>query len=152
MKVGDIAPNFILKDETGKDFELYKNLDQNILIAFYPKDDTPVCSTQLTEYNDNIDEFLKSGIKIVGISTDSVKSHLVFCDKLRLKFPLLADDDKKVSNQYGAINFLGMNKRLLLVIGINRKVMWTAASFPVTYIKSNEIVKNVKSLISKEMT
>jgi peroxiredoxin len=152
MKVGDVAPNFKLKNETGKDFELYKNLDQLILLVFYPKDDTPVCSTQLAEYNDNLDEFINNGIKVVGVNADSVQSHLDFCSKLKIKFPLLADDDKKVSRQYNAINFLGMNKRLLVIIGIDRKVFWTASSLPVTFIKTKEIVEKVKSLNSKKMT
>jgi peroxiredoxin Q/BCP len=152
MKPGDIAPNFILKDETGKDFELYKNLDSQVLLVFYPKDDTPVCSTQLAEYNDNLDELIQNGIKVVGINADTIQSHLEFCTKLNIKFPLLADQDKKVSRQYDALNFLGMNKRLLVIIGTDSKVLWTASTFPVTFIKSKEIVEKVKLLNSKEMT
>jgi len=152
MKPGDIAPNFILKDETGKDFELYKNLDSQVLLVFYPKDDTPVCSTQLAEYNDNLDELIQNGIKVVGINADTIQSHLEFCTKLNIKFPLLADQDKKVSRQYDALNFLGMNKRLLMIIGTDIKVLWTASTFPVTFIKSKEIVEKVKLLNSKEMT
>jgi len=152
MKPGDIAPNFILKDETGKDFELYKNLDSQVLLVFYPKDDTPVCSTQLAEYNDNLVELIQNGIKVVGINADTIQSHLEFCTKLNIKFPLLADQDKKVSRQYDALNFLGMNKRLLMIIGTDIKVLWTASAFPVTFIKSKEIVEKVKLLNSKEMT
>jgi len=152
MKPGDIAPNFILKDETGKDFELYKNLDSQVLLVFYPKDDTPVCSTQLAEYNDNLDELIQNRIKVVGINADTIKSHLEFCTKLNIKFPLLADQDKKVSRQYDALNFLGMNKRLLVIIGSDSKVLWTASTFPVTFVKSKEIVEKVKLLNSKEMT
>jgi peroxiredoxin Q/BCP len=152
MKPGDIAPNFILKDETGKDFELYKNLDSQVLLVFYPKDDTPVCSTQLAEYNDNLDELIQNGIKVLGINADTIQSHLEFCTKLNIKFPLLADQDKKVSRQYDALNFLGMNKRLLVIIGTDSKVLWTASTFPVTFIKSKEIVEKVKLLNSKEMT
>jgi len=152
MKPGDIAPNFILKDETGKDFELYKNLDSQVLLVFYPKDDTPVCSTQLAEYNDNLDELIQNGIKVLGINADTIQSHLEFCTKLNIKFPLLADQDKKVSRQYDALNFLGMNKRLLVIIGSDSKVLWTASTFPVTFVKSKEIVEKVKLLNSKEMT
>jgi len=152
MKTGDIAPNFILKDESGKDFELYKNLDKQMLLVFYPKDDTPVCSTQLAEYNDNLDELNQNGIKVVGINTDTIQSHLEFCTKLNIKFPLLADVDKSVSRQYDALNFLGMNKRLLVIIGTDSKVLWNASTFPVTFIKSREIVEKVKLLNSKEMT
>ncbi len=152
MKPGDIAKNFILKDETGKSFELYKNLDTQILLVFYPKDDTLVCSTQLAEYNENLDEFSKNKIKVVGISTDSIQSHSDFCNKLKIKFPLLADEDREVNRQYNAINFLGMNKRLLVLIGTDRKVLWTASTLPVTFIKTKEIVEKVKLLNSKEMT
>jgi len=152
MKKGDTAPNFILKDETGKDFELYKNLDKQILLVFYPKDDTPVCSTQLAEYGDNLDEFIKNEIKVIGINADSVQSHSDFCTKLKIKFPLLADEDKKVSRQYDAINFLGTNKRLLVIIGTDRKVLWIASTFALTFIKTKEIVEKVKLLNSKEMT
>lgn len=152
MKPGDIAKNFILKDETGKSFELYKNLDTQILLVFYPKDDTLVCSTQLAEYNENLDEFSKNKIKVVGISTDSIQSHSDFCNKLKIKFPLLADEDREVNRQYNAINFLGMNKRLLVIIGTDRKVLWTASTLPVTFIKTKEIVEKVKLLNSKEMT
>lgn len=140
MKKGDVVANFVLKDEKGNEFDLYKNLDKKVLLAFYPKDDTPVCSTQLAEYNDNLDEFAKKGIKVVGISTDSIKSHSNFCNKLKLKFPLLADTDKKVSKLYDAINFMGFNKRLLVLIGTDKKVIWTDSTLPVTYIKAADIL------------
>jgi peroxiredoxin len=152
MKAGEIAPNFILKDEKGTDFELYKNLDTNVLLAFYPKDDTPVCSTQLANYNDHLDEFIQNGIKVVGISTDTVESHLSFCRKLKLNFPLLADVDKKVSRQFDAINFLGMNKRLLVLIGSDKKIIWADSTIPVTYINTREILEKVDLLNRKEMT
>lgn len=152
MKAGEIAPNFILKDEKGKNFELYKNLDKNVLLAFYPKDDTPVCSTQLTDYNDHLDEFIQNGIRVIGISTDTVESHSSFCRKLKLNFPLLADVDKKVSRQFDAINFLGMNRRLLVLIGIDKKVIWADSTIPVTYINTREILEKVDLLNRKEMT
>jgi thioredoxin-dependent peroxiredoxin len=152
MKVGDVSQNFVLKDENGNDFELYKNLDTKILIAFYPKDNTLVCSTQLTDYNDNLDEFLKNGVKVIGISTDSIKSHFNFYSKLKLNFPLLADEDKSVSKQFNAINFLGMNKRLLVLIGTNKKVLWTDSTMSITYIKTEEILEKVKLISIKEMT
>ena len=152
MKVGDLAPNFILKDEKGTDFELYKNLNKYLLLAFYPKDDTPVCSTQLSEYNDNLDDFIKNDVNVVGISTDSVQSHSKFCGKLKLNFPLLADDEKKVSKQFDAINFLGMNKRLLVLIGTDKRILWTDSTLPMTYIKTVEILQKVKDLNMKEMT
>jgi peroxiredoxin len=152
MKVGDVVQNFILKDEKGNDFELYKNLDKKILLVFYPKDDTLVCSNQLSDYNENIDEFINSDIRVIGISADSVNSHSNFCSKLKLNFPLLADEDKTVSKQFDAVNFLGMNKRLLVLIGTDRKVRWTSSTLSITFIKSVEILEKVKLADSKEMT
>ena len=152
MKFGEVVQNFKLKDENGNEFELYKNLDKKVLLAFYPKDDTLVCSTQLAEYNDNLDDFLNNGVKVIGISTDSVESHSNFCSKLKLNFPLLADEDKTVSKQFDAVNFLGMNKRLLVLIGTDKKVLWTGSTLSITFIKSGEILEKVKLVNSKEMT
>lgn len=150
MKAGDISPNFVLNDEKGKEFELYKHLDDMLLLVFYRKDDTTVCSSQLTEYNNNLDNFIKNGVRIVGISSDEVNSHLAFCNTLKLKFPLLSDSDKKVSKQFNAINFLGMTKRLLVLVGTDKKVMWVHSTLAITYIKSGEIIKKVNYLTAKK--
>jgi len=152
MKEGDFVSNFILKDENGNEFDLYKNLDRKVLLAFYPKDDTLVCSTQLSNYNENLDDFIKHGVRVVGISTDSVESHSNFCSKLKLNFPLLADADKTVSKQFNALNFLGMSKRLLVLIGTDKKVLWTDSTLSFTYIKMEEILEKVKLSSIKEMT
>jgi peroxiredoxin len=152
MKAGDLVSNFVLKDENGNDFDLYGNLDKLVLLAFYPKDDTPVCSTQLNDYNQNLDDFIKHGVKVVGISTDSIESHSNFCSKLKLNFPLLADEDKTISKQFDAINFLGMNKRKLVLIGTDKKVLWIDSTMSITYIKTEEILEKVKLFSIKEMT
>jgi peroxiredoxin len=152
MNAGDVAPNFILKDQNGNDFELYKNLNQKLLLVFYPKDDTPVCTAQLTNYNENVELLTEAGINLVGISVDTVDSHADFCGKLNLDFPLLSDPEKKVSKMYNAINFLGMIKRHLVLIGTDRKVLWAESIIPLNYIKSEEILKKAKLLNMKEMT
>jgi thioredoxin-dependent peroxiredoxin len=152
MKVGEIAPNFILKDEKGVEFELCKSLNKMVLLVFYPKDDTPVCSSQLSEYNKNFDEFLKYGIKVVGINSDTNKSHSDFCLKLNLEFPLLSDEDKKVSRQYNAINLFGLTKRKLVLIGTDKRILWIATTLPVNFIKTREILNNSVLVDSKIMT
>jgi len=152
MKVREIVSNFVLKDENGNDFDLYKNLENQVLLVFYPKDETPVCSSQLADYNQNLDNFIKQGVRVVGISTDSVGSHFNFCKKLKLNFPLLADVDKTVSKQFDAINFLGINKRLLVLIGSDKRVLWTDSTLSITYIKTEEILEKVKLSSIKEMT
>jgi thioredoxin-dependent peroxiredoxin len=152
MKTGDFVSNFVLKDENGKDFELYKNLDKLVLLAFYPKDDTLVCSTQLSDYNKNLNDFIRNGVRVIGISTDSVESHSNFCSKLELNFPLLADVDKTVSKMFKAVNFIGMNKRKLVLIGTDKKVLWIDSTISITYIKTGEILEKVKLFSIKEMT
>lgn len=146
MKAGDLVSNFVLKDENGKDFELYENLDRLVLLAFYPKDNTLVCSTQLSDYNKNLNDFIKNGVKVIGISTDSVESHSNFCSKLKLNFPLLADIDKTVSKEFDAINILGMSKRILVLVGTDKKVLWTDSTLSIKYIKSEEILEKVEFL------
>lgn len=152
MKEGDFVSNFILKDENGNEFNLYENLDKKVILAFYPKDDTLVCSTQLSNYNQNLDDFIQHGIRVVGISTDSVDSHSNFCSKLKLNFPLLADVDKTVSKQFDAMNFLGINRRLLVLIGTDKRVLWTYSTMSFTYLKTEEILDKVRSSSIKEMT
>ena len=80
--VGEVAKNFSLKDQDGNTFNLYKNLDESILLVFYPKDDSPVCTKQLSNYQIEHQLLKKSGIKVVGINTNSEKSHKSFCNKL----------------------------------------------------------------------
>ena len=146
MSEGDIAPNFTLKDQNGNDFELYKNLTAKILLVFYPKDNTPVCSSQLAEYNSKINEFRRHEIKLVGISTDSVISHREFSSKLKLNFSLLSDVDKSVCKIYKALNFLGFTKRKLVLIDIDKKILWIGNMLSVNYLKSGEIFDSIKRL------
>lgn len=146
MREGNIAPNFSLKDQNGNDFELYRNLTVKILLVFYPKDNTPVCSSQLAEYNRNINEFSRHEIKLVGISTDSVFSHRQFSSNLKLNFSLLSDVDKSVCKKYKAINFLGFNKRKLVLIDIDKKIFWIGNMLSVNYLKSGEIFDSIKRL------
>lgn len=141
MNIGDVAPNFVLKNQNGEIFELYKNLGKKILLVFYPEDNTIICSAQLTEYNKHLDNFIKHGIKVAGISKNSVQSHSGFCNKLKLKFPLLSDENKNVSKQYGALNIFGISKRMLILIGTDRRVLWVKSSFSFRFVKSRSILK-----------
>ncbi len=145
MKVGDTAPNFILKNENGIEFELYKNLDEKVLLVFYPKDNTLVCTAQLAEYNKNLHEFINNRIRVIGINTGSVQSHSTFCRKLQINFLLLADEQKQVSKLYDALNIFGGNKRLLVLIDSDKTVLWVNSSNRLTYTKSGEIIEAVKT-------
>ena len=141
--VGDIARNFSLKDQHGNEFELYKNLDKRILLVFYPKDDSPVCTKQLTNYEQYLTDFEKNNIKVVGINTAASDSHFSCCNKLRLNFPVLSDISKQISKNNKALNLLVMNKRKLVLIDTNKRIIFEKAILPFYYLKAGQILNKV---------
>ena len=100
-KLGAAAPAINLPDQDGNQKKLSDYKGQWVLIYFYPKDDTPGCTTEACSFRDNLPKLGKLKAKVLGISTDSVASHKKFADKYKLLFTLLADVDKKVVEKYG---------------------------------------------------
>src|SRR5438552_2627097 len=98
---GDMAPDFTLPADDGTSVTLSKMRGQKVLIYFYPRDDTPGCTTQACDLRDRMPELKAEGAVVLGISPDSVKSHQKFKKKFELNFPLLADEDHKVAEAYG---------------------------------------------------
>ncbi len=96
------APDFTLPDQDGKLHSLSEYKGKWLVVYFYPKDDTPGCTKEACAFRDNIEEFRKRGVTIVGISKDSVESHKKFADKFHLPFPILADPEHKTIESYGA--------------------------------------------------
>lgn len=96
-----IAPDFELPDENGKLHKLSDYKGKNVLLYFYPKDDTTGCTTEACEFRDDYDEYEKAGVIILGVSPDSSKSHKKFKEKYDLPFVLLADEDHQVCEIYG---------------------------------------------------
>jgi len=143
--VGEIAKNFSLKDQYGNEFELYKNLDKRILLVFYPKDDSPVCTLQLANYEQYLNEFRKNNINVVGINTATRDSHFSFCNKLKLNFPVLSDISKQISKNYKALNLLGINKRKLVLIDTNKRILFEEAILSFYYLKAGQILNKVNS-------
>lgn len=101
IKIGDNAPLFSLPDQEGVIHSLADYKGKTVIIYFYPKDDTPGCTTEACEVRDNIDEFRKLGVEIFGISADSTKKHKAFATKYDLPFPLLSDESHEVCEAYG---------------------------------------------------
>jgi len=106
--VGQPAPAFKLQDQDGKWHSLGDYKGKWVAVYFYPKDDTPGCTTQACSFRDNIFAFNKEGAVIVGISVDDVASHKKFAEKHGLPFALLADADKAVAKQYGVLKNYGV--------------------------------------------
>jgi thioredoxin-dependent peroxiredoxin len=98
---GSAAPQFELSDQDGKTHSLDDYRDQWVALYFYPKDDTPGCTTEACEFRDDIFEFRRLGCAILGVSLDDAESHKAFAEKHGLPFPLLADTEGTAADAYG---------------------------------------------------
>jgi peroxiredoxin Q/BCP len=120
VAVGDAAPEFELSDQDGQLHSLEDYRDQWVVLYFYPKDETPGCTTEACEFRDNIFAFKKINAQILGVSLDDVESHARFAENHGLPFPLLADVEGKASEAYGVkTKMFGMTvaKRQTFLIG-----------------------------------
>ena len=101
LSVGIPAPEFELVDDTNTTRKLSDFRGKNVVLYFYPKDDTPGCTTEACNFRDDYSVYEKADIFILGVSPDNVKSHVKFKQKFDLPFPLLADEGHKICDQYG---------------------------------------------------
>ncbi len=101
LKNGDVAPEFSAINQDGKIINLKDYKGKKLVLYFYPKDNTPGCTTQSCNLRDNYTLLQKQGYEIIGISQDSEKSHLKFIEKQSLPFNLISDIDHKVHHLYG---------------------------------------------------
>ena len=109
LTIGAPAPEFELSDQTGQLHSLEDYRDQWVVLYFYPKDETPGCTTEACEFRDNIFEFRKINVQILGVSFDDVESHRKFAENHDLPFPLLADTEGNAAEAYGVkTKMLGM--------------------------------------------
>ena len=101
LAVGDKAPDFAAQDETGRSWSLKGLRGKTVVLYFYPKDNTPGCTTEACDFRDRFDSFARKKVVVLGASPDGAKSHAGFKAKHGLPFPLLADEDKKLAQAYG---------------------------------------------------
>jgi peroxiredoxin Q/BCP len=122
LKEGDLAPDFKASTNTGDEVSLAGFKGKDVVLYFYPKDDTPGCTKEACAFRDHFADFKKKGIVVLGVSVDPVKSHEKFVEKYKLPFPLLADDERKIVNAYGVWGekvFMGRR-----YMGTNRVTFW----------------------------
>jgi peroxiredoxin Q/BCP len=101
LEVGKKAPDFSLLNQDEKKISLKDFIGQKVVLYFYPKDDTSGCTKEACSFSDDLPKFSKIDAVILGVSPDSVKSHKKFSEKYKLKFDLLADEEKEVVEKYG---------------------------------------------------
>jgi thioredoxin-dependent peroxiredoxin len=129
LKEGDKAPEFTVATNGGGKVSLSDYKGKNVILYFYPKDNTPGCNTEACSFRDHWDDFKKKGAVVLGVSTDPVKSHDKFVEKFKLPFTLLADDDKSIVQAYGVWGpktFMGVKytgtSRVTFLIGPDGKI------------------------------
>lgn len=123
LQVGREAPEFCLPDQDGERKCLHDFRGRWVVLYFYPKDDTPGCTTEACEMRDNLTQLGSLHAVVLGVSTDSVKSHKKFIEKYGLTFTLLADADNQAVNQYGVWGeksfmgkkYMGTNRTTFLI-------------------------------------
>jgi peroxiredoxin Q/BCP len=101
LKEGDPAPDFSATTNGGGRISLAELKGRNVVLYFYPRDDTPGCTKEACAFRDGFAEFQSEGAVVLGVSTDSVKAHDKFVKKYRLPFTLLVDEEKKIVEAYG---------------------------------------------------
>lgn len=130
LKTGDVAPDFETVNDKGEKVKLSDFRGKRVVLYFYPKDDTPGCTTQACGFRDSYSEVQEKNAVVLGVSPDGVESHQAFKQKFDLPFPLLADQDKEIANKYGVWGerefagrkYMGVN-RSHFVIGEDGKLL-----------------------------
>jgi peroxiredoxin Q/BCP len=103
VEIGKIAPSFALPCDDGTVIELSELRGKNVVLYFYPKDDTPGCTIEAQDFTKNIEKFKKLDTVVLGVSKDSIKSHCSFIDKYNLNFNLISDEDGELCSKYAVL-------------------------------------------------
>jgi peroxiredoxin Q/BCP len=125
LKVGDTAPLFVGQDQDGKAMKLADLVGKkNVLLYFYPKDNTPGCTKEACGFRDRMGELQKDGVEVIGVSFDSTESHQKFIAQYNLNFRLLTDPEGKIVNAYGVQRGdRKMARRVSFLIGLDGKII-----------------------------
>lgn len=130
LKTGDKIPSFSLADQNGKTFDVAQFIGKKkLVIYFYPKDNSAVCTKDACSFRDSFQDFTDAGAIVVGINAASVESHAAFAQKQRLPFVLLSDPGDKVLKQFGIKPFLFLTGRETFLIDLDGKIAFSYRAF-----------------------
>ena len=147
IKENKKAPAFKLPSTDGKDFELKTKLPNHLILYFYPKDNTPGCTTESVEFAKNYKTLQKMKVDVIGVSKDSIESHKKFIDKFKFPFPLLSDETTKVLKLYDAWGEKSMYGKKFM--GIKRTTVFINNKGIILKIWNNVKVKDHVSEVMK---
>lgn len=144
LEVGDAAPDFTLSGTGNKNYTLSQFRGQTVVLVFYPGDETLVCTKQLCSYNNELQQFAQVNAQILAISAQDVSSHEAFTAKQGFKFPLLADTEKTVADDYSVTGPMGLPRRSVFVIDPSGVIKYVhRAVLGVTFRPVSELIEAV---------
>ena len=146
LNVGDAMPAFSLQDQNGKVFNSADEAGRHILVIyFYPKDESLVCTKEACQFRDSFNDFTAAGAKVIGINGGTVASHKAFADKEKLPFTLLSDPGNKVLAMFGVKGAMFMTGRETFVIGLNGKIAFHYTSMMQGKAHADQALQFIKS-------
>ena len=147
LEIGDVAPDFTLAGTDAQDYTLSSYRGHHVVLAFYPGDNSPVCTMQLNSYTRDHEEFDGLDAQVLGLSPQGVDSHEKFSARQGgFAFPLLADSDKAVGKLYGVLGPLGFYRRSVFVVDPGGTIIYAHRSATgMTFKKSPELLDAIKS-------
>ncbi|MET3979322.1 peroxiredoxin Q/BCP [Mucilaginibacter sp. UYP25] len=126
LAIGDAVPNFTLTDQNGKAFNIKDEIGKHIMVVyFYPKDESMVCTKEACAFRDSFDDYTKAGAQVIGINGGTVQSHKAFADHYKLPFVLLSDPDNKVYKMFGVQKKFFMSGRQTFVVDMKGKIAFS---------------------------
>jgi thioredoxin-dependent peroxiredoxin len=147
IRPGELAPDFTLESTVGGAVTLSTLRGSPVVLAFYPGDDTTVCTLQLRSYNEDLSAFEARGAQLLALSPQGLASHEAFAVKHHLRFPLLVDRDKAVGEIYGVLGPLGFYRRSIVVIDPQGVVRWAHRALTgATYRHTDELAEVLDAL------
>lgn len=145
LTAGQTAPDFTAKDQDGNTVSLNQFKGKKVVLYFYPKDNTPGCTTEACDFRDNYQGLVAKGIVVLGVSVDDEQSHQKFASKYDLPFTLIADPDKEIVTAYGVWGEKNMYGKKYM--GTNRKTFLIDENGVITHIIAKVDTKNATAQV-----